>query len=365
MNKDEDKKIDPLSIDKTVRIKKNLELFNQQIKEESRSIKKLKSEDSENEHIQLNFLELHKIKMTEAVGEIIALYKIDAVTKNLPTFDGNRNELYHFINSVDNIISTCDKIKRTPSYEVILSNIRNKITGHPSQSLTTHNIPSTDWAKIKKHLIATYADTRDEANLQFELYSLIKENLEPKILYDKIQNLLTLLSNQIRLHQDNDEIIAHQINQYQKTGLIIFQAGLREPLGGRLRSSQPKDLTEALDFITKEQNINKLKFSNQTTSRWHSPNRVPSRNFANQTYTSRNFQYNQNTQNSRPPVRNNYNTNYNSNFHRNTANQSYTPRPNYQKVIPKADIKQEKTSTYNIETVINDEDFQMQASEEI
>lgn len=362
MSKENDQKVPPLPIGKIIKIRENLDLFNLKLKEHN--VQNRQNLETQEQKSPLNLKELKNNIMDEALTQVLNLYKIEPITKNLPQFDGNRNEVFFFIESVDKTLINCAGLKEFPLYTQIISNIRNKIIGVASQSLITHNIPSDNWAKIKTHLTSQYADTRDEHNLQFELYSLIKLNLEPDQLFEKIKTLLTLLSNYVKLHNDNQAIVEHQTIHYQNVGLTIFQAGIREPLGGRLRASKPTSLQEAMDFVIKEQNIAKLKFSSNSNSNSKvTPNYT--RNF------NQNYKVNPKPNTSQPTINNTkpgYFQQTNRNIPLNNPSTStnivnksgYIP-PNHPYV--KKEIKQEKNN-YNIETLVNDdEDFQEQASE--
>lgn len=291
------------------------------------------------------------------IKEILEIFNVDKITNNILPYDGSKTDLVRFLDSVDNTIQICQNLdKESQHYKIIISNIRNKITGIASNSLITHNVDTKNWKQMKEHLVSKYADSRDESNLQFELYSLVRNNLSPQNLFDKIQNLLTLLINQVKLHNDNQEIITHQINQYNQVGLTIFTAGLKEPLGGRIRSMQPKNLIEAYDFITKEQNINKLKYNNQSTS-----------NYKNNTYTkqeSNKTTENNNTNNTISNTNKNFSSNYKPNYTPNNKKKfqnnywnNKSPKTN-EETNSNAQIKREiKTEHFNIETEINDEIF--------
>lgn len=301
-----------------------------------------------NPPIKLNLGKLRMEKLLQEQTTILDSFKVDIVTKNLPTFSGKRNELYHFCNSVDQIVKLCQPIRELPSYKIITQNIRSKIIENASESLTTHNI-ATNWTDIRAHLITNYADTRSTANLQLELFSLIKLNLEPQKLFDRIQSILTLLSNKIQMDGLDQGIIDALIKQQQSTGLTVFMASLPEPLGSALRASQPVDLQTAHSFVQQEQSIQRLKNIQPQKQKF---NNYP-----------KNFQQNNNENRKQNFVKETIK------LEDKTSNEkrSYTPqykqpyRSQNKNFLPRNFIKQE-TNINNLEQTVDDEDFSNSAS---
>ena len=221
----------------------------------------------------------------------------------------------------------------SPSYPIILQTVRNKITGLASQSLTTHNIKS-EWSNIRAHLIATYADTRSVENLQLELFSLIKQTLEPYKLFEKIQSILTLLSNKIQTQGLDQKTTDLLIGQHQATGLTVFMASLQDPLGSTIRSSKPADLQVAYSLVQQEQSIQRLKQISKQKPRF------------NQKF-------------SRPPLpAKQFDRKLDNNIKQET-DRSYHPQYKQpyrsQKFVPRTFIKQENLN--NIESECQNEDF--------
>lgn len=236
-------------------------------------IKQVKSSDSEDEnslykaelietsHVEkLPKIRITKLRKVRKMDKILELFECDKITKNIQPFDGSRVDLVRFIESVEHILKICKELSDDDEHKkIILLNIRNKIIGKASHSLVTNNVSSNNWNEIKTHLTKKFADTRDESNLQMELFQQIRINQPPQKLYENIVHILTLLTSQVKLNKSDCDIIDHQIKHYQNLGLTIFQSALQDPLGSRVRASNPKTLEEAMDIVTKEENIKKLK----------------------------------------------------------------------------------------------------------
>lgn len=305
--------------------------------------------------------EYKTLQMEKLVEETIRLFSLPDVIKNIKPFEGDRNSVYHFINNVDSILSLCEKIKEAEYYKIIISGIRNKVVGKASDILLTQNINDSSWEAIKQALILNFADKRDESTLTFQLHNLVRSNLNHNDLYNKITEIISLLSNQLKLQKLEQCIVDAKIKLYLQMGLTIFMGGIKEPLGQWLRARRPETLAEALEFVNQEENIQRIKNPPQPSKKnsynWRFKNN------GEQPSTSHNFS----TRNIRPPSSQNYSP---QNNFKSTSN-NYPPRNNYTpnnypikqeaKVEPKKPYKQVH---YNIESqTIDDEDFQQEASD--
>lgn len=190
---------------------------------------------------------------TIAMNEIISALKIPDAIKSLPTFSGNPRLLYDFINNVEEILEIIAPTNNTPLFKLWLRAIRNKITDDANEVLDTYGTP-LDWNLIKNNLISHYSDKRNETSLIKDLHSL-KQYDTIELFYSKVLELLSLLQNQINIHEHNLQIRESKSLLFREMCLNVFLSGLKEPIGSVVRARAPKDIKEALEYCINEQNI--------------------------------------------------------------------------------------------------------------
>lgn len=257
--------------------------------------------------------------------------RVPDCVKELPTFSGSPEDLHNFINAVDTvrgIFPDCINGDENPYTKLINISIRNKITGYANKILASYGIV-TSWQEIKYHLIANFADERDQASLITDLNNLSQNRLSVKDFYNRIASIRTLLVNYVNLHENNRETIKAQIDLYHQISLKSFMAGLNEPLGAHVRAMRPQTLQEALQACISENNIQRLK-QNREINQYSSSNTFYQNNGQNFYNNSpKKFNNYNNYQNMSRNTRNfNESTTKNVNQNRNFKNMNLNPRFN-------------------------------------
>lgn len=165
-------------------------------------------------------------------------------------------KLHSFIRSVENLLPFMRPCVNTPFYNMWLQAIRRKIIDDADNVLELYGI-GLDWESIKEFLIMYYNDKRDNLTLTRELYSLYQTGTIEDF-YGKIQHTLSLLINHANVSIQDLNIRADRIGMYRQNALNVFLAGLKEPIGGNIRSRGPDNLKHAFDACMEELNFQRI-----------------------------------------------------------------------------------------------------------
>lgn len=134
--------------------------------------------------------------------------------------------------------------------------IRSKIIADADNVLEFYGT-STDWDEIKNSLITHYSDKRDEVSLTKDLFKITQADKKIEDFYKEITFMLYLMVNQLNLNEDNSDVRTANNLFYQEIGLIVFLAGLNEPVGTVIRAQCPTSLKDALRRCIEERITNK------------------------------------------------------------------------------------------------------------
>lgn len=244
----------------------------------------------------------------------------------IPQFDGHPNDLNRYLAVCQSIVDAFYKPNEPNNFQNIylLNCIIGKLTGNAKLILGTQNVET--WEQLKITLSRHFADQRDEACLNRDLVMLRQQNTEkPNQFYERILHILNLLCSYVNIHETDDNAKNLKRNLYNSLALKTFLSGLKEPLGTTIRCMRPKDLPEALQFVSAEYN----------TQYFQNISKIP-----NQKPTTQHFRpmYNQNFANSRPTQQNTFNTHTPHHFFHNQPSFPSQPvpiRPNYNKIPQK------------------------------
>lgn len=173
----------------------------------------------------------------------------------IPQFDGNPNDLNRYLAVCQSVVDTFYVANEPNNFQNIylLNCIIGKLTGNAKLILGTQNVQT--WDELKTTLSRHFADQRDEACLNRDLVLLRQQNAEkPSQFYERILHILNLLCSYVNIHEANDAAKALKRSLYNDLALKTFLSGLKEPLGTTIRCMRPRDLPEALQFVTQEYN---------------------------------------------------------------------------------------------------------------
>jgi len=267
-------------------------------------------------------LKTNQVKMPEFKAEYLNC---------IPTFDGKPNDLQRYLAVCQSVIDAFYKPNQPNDFQNIylLNCIIGKLTGNAKLVLGTQNV--TTWDELKHILNRNFADQRDEACLNRDLVMLRQQNNEkPSLFYDRILHILNLLCCYINVHEDSDAAKQLKFNLYNELALKTFLSGLKEPLGTTIRCMRPRDLPQALQFVTEEYN----------THYFQNTNKLPTQSAVRQQSPTQNFKPFQNQfmpqmPQYRPNFSNSYNPQTPNNFFRQGPQFPSQPipiRPDYSKL---------------------------------
>lgn len=174
----------------------------------------------------------------------------------IPNFNGNPNKLYRFIEASEAILTHYFDTDNAANFQnvLLLNGILNKLEGRAEEVVAISG-SSSNWNGIKDTLIQNFGDQRDENCLNQDLVNLRqKPNETPSQFHERVTHLLNTICNYVDLKCDVRQRNSKR-DFFRKQALKTFLAGLREPLGSTIRAMRPDDLTQALQYITEEDNI--------------------------------------------------------------------------------------------------------------
>lgn len=173
----------------------------------------------------------------------------------VPQFDGNPSELNRYLATCKSLIDNFYDINNRNSFQNIylLNCLIGKLSGNARLVVNVQNVST--WEDLKETLNRNFADRRDETCLNRDLVMLRQNSNEsPQHFYDRVLEILNLLCSYVDAHE-TAAIAAVKRDMYMKLALTTFLSGLREPLGNTIRCMRPKDLAEAIQFVTQENNL--------------------------------------------------------------------------------------------------------------
>lgn len=248
----------------------------------------------------------------------------------IPTFDGKPNDLHRYLVVCQSVIDTFYKPNQPNDFQNIylLNCIIGKLTGNAKLILGTQNV--TTWDELKNILNRNFADQRDEACLNRDLVMLRQQsNEKPNQFYDRILHILNLLCCYINAHEIGDGAKQLKFNLYNELALKTFLSGLKEPLGTTIRCMRPRDLPQALQFVTEEYNTHY--FQNSTKL----PTQLTRQQQPTQNFRSFQHQFTPQMPQYRPNFNNSLNAQIPNNFFRQGSpfpSQPIAIRPDYSKL---------------------------------
>lgn len=303
--------------------------------------------------------------------------------ENLPEFNGRGEELFTFIELVDNITPEVMKYDIS-SQTLLLNRIKSKLRGKAREIIEINNHVSV-WSEIKSILINNFGDKKSALQIFDELRGVTFTSNSVN-LYNEIKIILRRLNNKVKDEPNAELTIKANI----ASGLTVFKEKLPEPMRSIIFSRNPSTLEGALDILYESNYANYTPFQNNFFK-----NKNPQRN--NQQFSISRPSNNSNNNSKYTNVRQNNQQNYNSGFRQNghsqrnynTGNrpnnynqnnftdrsllfnrsqntrQNYNSRPNtiYSRIEP-MDVDVSRNSRVNTVEIQNEvENFHLEASE--
>lgn len=170
--------------------------------------------------------------------------QIPDTIKQLPNYNGDAKLLATWIDSVDRVLALYVKVKHTESYQIWLSQIRNKITEKANEALMKNHTPLV-WENIKETLISYFGDKRDLSTLTGKIPYLKQKDRTLDDYYHEVEGLFADINANIHLDPDNAGHEAAIMRVLEVSIRNAFIDGLEEDIGIYTRSGRPKDLLQA------------------------------------------------------------------------------------------------------------------------
>lgn len=191
---------------------------------------------------------------------------LDTLIKFVPKFDGNRKELYPFLNDCDAAIELCPETLK----ETLLKYIIHSIKGNARYLISNGQFET--YSELRSFLIVTFGDNKHISQLEHELRSCRQRPNESIIDYiHRIETCTNNLIGNVRLSTtDSKEVTNGRIKQIEDNSLYTFIFGLRPELSSAVRLSKPTNLSEATNFALDEDKF--LRASKEFNSHFHSNN---------------------------------------------------------------------------------------------
>ncbi|XP_055387407.1 uncharacterized protein LOC129616012 [Condylostylus longicornis] len=162
--------------------------------------------------------------------------------QNLPEFNGKGEELYSFIELVDDI---CPLILRydPSSQKILLNKVRSKVIGSAREVLEINNNIQS-WSEIKSVLINNFGDSKTVLQIYDKLRAVSFTTLVQTCLdlFNEIKKILRGLNNKVKA--DPNSVFTTAINI--ETALNIFKDKLPKPMRSILYCRNPATIEEAM-----------------------------------------------------------------------------------------------------------------------
>lgn len=177
----------------------------------------------------------------------------------IPVFTGEPSQLRRFLEITQMIVDKFydDEDESNFQNEEVMFNIMNKIQGPAADMLQAYTC--SNYKELKAALTDSYSDKRDIYTLCFEITAMRQRETESaKEFHDRIVKLLNLI---ISFINNQSPVTSRKIliEHYQQLALRSLLLHLRDPLGAQLRTRQPRNLGEALTWITNDYQTQELR----------------------------------------------------------------------------------------------------------
>jgi hypothetical protein len=186
--------------------------------------------------------------------------------ENIPSFDGNPKQLNRFIKSCDNFLTAHrnEQQANAPINNCLFDTILSKLIGRAADLIASRTELNT-WSKVKESLLLTFSDQRSIDCVVQDIISMRLERGEsPQNFGLRLQDARSILFSKINMSNDNNEIKAFKIQQYDDLCLKTFINGLNYHMQLVVRLKNPDSLEQAMGFALEEENF--LTYQNRSAT---------------------------------------------------------------------------------------------------
>ncbi|XP_055385907.1 uncharacterized protein LOC129614948 [Condylostylus longicornis] len=162
--------------------------------------------------------------------------------QNLPEFNGKGEELYSFVELVDNICPLILRYDRS-SQKILLNKVKSRVIYSAREVLEINN-NTQSWSEMKSVLINNFRDSKTALQIYDELraVSFATHSVD---LFNEIKKVLRRLNNKVKT--DPNSVFTTAINI--ETALKIFKDKLPEPMRFILYCRNPATIEEAMHIL--------------------------------------------------------------------------------------------------------------------
>lgn len=165
----------------------------------------------------------------------------------IPEFNGDKNQLHHFINACETVLVLIAEENKTNFFKILKLKLKDKAY----DIVKYDNIKN--FAELKVKLMTQFLETRTLEVIQVELVTIKQKYNENESDYaNRVERLLSDL-NTACIPMETAEDISKPIRELNsRTALRAFQEGLREPLKLLVKASRYGTLKQAVEAAITE-----------------------------------------------------------------------------------------------------------------
>jgi hypothetical protein len=177
-------------------------------------------------------------------------FKIPDAIKLLPSFDGSKRLLPHWIQTAENTLNKYRPLVTQETMEMYEQAVINKLEGKARDAISNGNPNSFEEAK--EILMDTLSDRQEMSTYKYQLWTNKMEGSVHKYYkrHKELMQSIKTLAKQNTLYNENWEAINAFI---EEDALAAFISGLQKTLFGFVQAAKPASVEEAHAFICKFQ----------------------------------------------------------------------------------------------------------------
>lgn len=190
------------------------------------------------------------VKESKIKSEKVEQLTIATLFKFIKSFDGTREKLNSFLTNCDNAISLASEGQKTVLFKYILSQLEGK--AEVACSIKVFE----DWEQLSSFLKTQFGERKHYAHLLTDLQECRQLSNEPVNQFAlRIETCLSKLLTEVTLSNKNDVELIGRTAAMEDLALNSFLLGLKPEISNLVRSKNPNNLNEAINFATSEEKI--------------------------------------------------------------------------------------------------------------
>ena len=186
----------------------------------------------------------------EQAQTLEAFYRIPDPIKIIPSFDGNKKQLFSWIQTVENALNLFKDRIDPLLYEVYVDAVKNKIIGKARDIISAEGNPQ-NFEEVKNILIKSLGDRKD---LSFYMSKLWLNKMGSRRISEYYTHTKELIQKVKVIAKQNEKYKYSwdAINEFiDETSLAAFVAGLNDSFYGYVQAAQLLDLESTYAFLCK------------------------------------------------------------------------------------------------------------------